>query len=123
MKKSFLIITVLFILISCKKSSSEIDSCSYDSCDPKRKTVLVATDWRGTLGYYNDIRKWAVNVSIPNTIDGVRTCIICSDIPDSLKVMGNFITFSGELKESCNIPMPELRGQEIYFVQPIKFKK
>ena len=122
MKNIFLIIIVLFILISCKKSSSEIDSCSYDSCDPKRKTVLLASDWRGTLGYYNDIRKWAVNVSIPNTIDGVRTCIICSDIPDSLKVMGSFVTFSGELKESCNNPKPELRGQEIYFVNPTKIK-
>ena len=122
MKNIFLIIIVLFILISCKKSSSEKDSCSYDSCDPKRKTVLVATDWRGTLGYYNDLRKWAVNVSIPNTIDGVRTCILCSDIPDSLKVIGSFVTFSGELKESCNNPKPQFGGQEIYYVQQTKIK-
>ena len=47
---------------------------------------------------------------------GLRTCILCIDIPDSLKTIGRFVTFSGELKESCNKPKPELRGQEIYFV-------
>lgn len=114
------VLTLSFLwLEACKKDSS----CDYDSCDPKRKTVINATEWRGTLGYYNDIRKWAVNVSIPNTIDGIRTCIICTDIPDSLKVIGSFVTFSGELKESCNNPLPELRGQEIYFVNPTKLEK
>ncbi len=117
---SLIISTFAFVSIeSCKK----MNSCLYDSCDPKRKTVLKATEWTGTLGYYNDIRKWAINVAIPNSIDGIRTCIICTDIPDSLKVVGSFVTFSGELKESCNNPKPELRGQEIYFVKPTTLKK
>lgn len=117
-----LFLTISIIALSCKKSKIEIDTCTLDSCDPKRKTILVANEWTGTLGYYNDIRKWAVNVAIPNTFDGLRTCIICTDIPDSLKSIGNFVTFSGELKESCDNPKPELRGQEIYFVNPTKLK-
>ena len=126
MHHSLRVITITLIvtlfLLSCKKKTTEVSSCSYDSCDPNRKIVMIATNWSGPLGYYNDLRKWAVNVPIPNTIDGVRTCIICNDIPDSLKVIGKFVTFSGELKESCNNPTPELRGQEIYFVKPTNLK-
>jgi hypothetical protein len=117
-----LILVTSFIFLSCKKTKTEIETCTLNSCDPNRKTILVANEWTGTLGYYNELRKWAVNVSIPNTYDGVRTCIICTDIPDSLKTIGNFVTFSGELKESCENPKPELRGQEIYFVNPTKLK-
>ena len=84
---------------------------------------MTAVDWIGTIGYYNDLRKWAVNVHIPNTIDGIRTCIICSDIPDSLKVIGGTLKFSGDLKESCGNPKPEIRGQEIYYVNPIKIER
>ena len=115
-------LTIFIMVLSCKKTKTEINTCTLNSCDPKRKTVLVANEWTGTLGYYNDIRKWAVNVAIPNTIDGLRTCIICTDIPDSLKSIGNFVTFSGELKESCDNPKSELRGQVIYFVNPTKLK-
>lgn len=102
------------ISLSCKKP--KVNTCEYDMCDSRRKTIMTATNWSGPLGYYNDIRKWAVNVPIQNTIDGLRTCIICTDIPDSLKTIGKIVTFSGDLKESCCNPKPELRGQEIYFV-------
>lgn len=107
------------LLLGCKRN---LNTCELDKCDARRKTVMTATDWSGPLGYYNDLRKWAVNVPIPNTIDGLRTCIICVDIPDSLKTMGRIVTFSGELKESCNSPRPDLRGQEIYFVNPTKLR-
>lgn len=116
-------IFILLILVSglaCEKS--KVNTYELDMCDARRKTVMTATNWSGPLGYYNDIQKWAVNVSIPNTIDGLRTCIICVDIPDSLKTIGRVVTFSGELKESYNNPKPELGGQEIYFVNPTKLK-
>jgi hypothetical protein len=83
---------------------------------------MTADNWTGTLGYYNDIRKWAVNIPIPNTTDGLRTCIICSDIPDNLKTIGRSVTISGELKESCNNPSPEIGGQEIYYINPTLIK-
>ena len=106
-------------MASCKKDSTN----NTVPCDSKQPTLLIATQWRGTLGYYNDLRKWAVNVSIPNSVDGVRTCIICSDLPDSLKVLGSTVTFSGELKVSDNNPKPTLGGQEIYFVNPTLLKR
>ena len=114
------ILLILVLGLACRKS--KVNTCELDMCDARRKTVMTATNWSGPLGYYNNIRKWAVNVSIPNTIDGLRTCIICVDIPDSLKTIGRVVTFSGELKESCNNPKPELGGQEIYFVNPTKLK-
>ncbi len=121
--KILIYLTILTFTLVSIESCKKDNLCKYDSCDPKRKTVLNATEWTGTLGYYNDLRKWAVNIAIPNSIDGIRTCIICTDIPDSLKVIGSFVTFSGQLKESCKNPKPELRGQEIYFVNPTKLKR
>lgn len=112
---------VLTIFFGCKKP--KVNTCEYDMCDSRRKTVMTATNWSGTLGYYNDLRKWAVNVPIPNTIDGLRTCIICTDISDDLKTVGKVVTFSGDLKESCGTPKPELGGQEIYFVNPINLRQ
>jgi len=114
---------IIFTLLSsnsCKKNQQS--SCDFDMCDSRRKTVLTANNWTGSLGYYNDLRKWAINVSIPNTIDGIRTCIICPDIPDSLKTMGRLVTFSGELKESCDNVKPAFFGQEIYFINPTNLK-
>ncbi len=112
----FLSIALFF---GCKK---KINTCELDMCDARRKTIMTAMNWSGPLGYYNDLRKWAVNVPIPNTIDGLRTCIICVDIPDSLKTLGRIVTFSGELKESCDNQRPDIGGQEIYFVNPIKLQ-
>ena len=120
MKKLTFIILMILSLVSCKKSKPT--SCELDSCDPKRTTIYTASLWIGYLGYYNDIRKWAINYQIPNTIDGVRTCIICRDIPDSLKSIGRQVTFSGDLKESCNNPIPQLGHQEIYYINPTILK-
>ena len=121
--KTIFSIAIIFILLSsnaCKKNQQS--SCDFDMCDSRRNTVLIATNWSGSLGYYNDFRKWAINVSIPNSIDGIRTCIICGNIPDSLKKIGRIVTFSGELKENCNDVKPIFGGQEIYFVNPTYLK-
>lgn len=119
MKKYISIYLFAVLFLGCKKN---LNTCELDMCDSRRKTIMTATNWSGPLGYYNNLRKWAVNVPIPNSIDGLRTCIICIDIPDSLKTMGRIVTFSGDLKESCNKPTPDLRGQEIYFVNPTKLQ-
>ncbi len=118
-----LILSIVIISISaysCKKNSK--NSCEFNECDSRRKTVYTANLWTGYLGYYNDLRKWAVNYPIPGTTDGLRTCIICIDIPDSLKTIGRQVVFSGELKESCGSPTANLGHQEIYFINPIILK-
>jgi hypothetical protein len=116
MKYVFIGIFLKLFFSACKKR--QFNTCEFNMCDDRRTTVMTAINWSGTLGYYNDLRKWAVNVPIANSIDGLRTCIICTDIPDSLKTIGRIVTFSGDLKESCGNPKPELRAQEIYFVNP-----
>ncbi len=113
MYKLKLILLFITIASACKKAKP-----SYDVCDQRSTTVLVATNWTGTLGYYNDLRKWAINVPIPYTIDGVRTCIVCNDIPDSLKKLGKIVTFSGNLKATNGKLTPTIGGQEIYYVTP-----
>jgi hypothetical protein len=114
MKTSFFTFIAL-LFMACKK---ENHSCKWDSCDNRRKTVITANNWQGTLAYYNDVQQWAIHVPIANTIDGLRTCFLCTTIPDSLQHNGKIVSFSGQLKESCGSPLPQLKGQEIYFVQP-----
>jgi hypothetical protein len=122
-KKVFNLILVICITsISCKKTKEEIDTCSYDSCDPRRKTIQIAQDLEGKLGYFNELRKWAVNVSISGTYDSTLVCILCKDIPDSLKTIGRTVTFSGEIKESCGYPKSAFFGQGIYYVNQTKLK-
>ncbi len=94
-----------------------------DICDTNRRTVTTANDLTGRLGYNNELEKWVINAPIPGTIDGLRTCIICGDIPSDLKIPGLSIVFSGELKESNGYPKSQLGGQEIYYVRPTKIKK
>lgn len=111
------------VLTSCKKNREEFNTCSYDACDSRRKTVVVASNWRGQLGYYNDLRKWAVNYHLPGTYDSTMTCIICTDIPDSLKTIGTVVNFSGEIKEGCGSPSPTFYGQGIFYVNPTKLSR
>lgn len=119
--KYLLYVTALVIAtysLSCKKQYST----DLGMCDLSLQTVFKADNWSGNLSYYSDLKKWAVNVHINNTIDGLRTCIICPDIPDSLKTVGRTVTFSGDVKESNGKPAPLVGGQEIYIVLPTKLK-
>jgi hypothetical protein len=120
----FLIVstTILSTTVSCKKNKTDVDTCQYSSCDSRRKTIVTANDWSGQLGYYNDLRKWAVNYHLPGTYDSTMTCIICVDIPDSLKTIGKIVIFSGDIKEGCGNPTPTFYGQGIYYITPTKLK-
>lgn len=114
------IATSLLLLSSCKKD--KFKSCDFDACDDRRATIFTAQNWTGTLGYYNDLRQWAVNYSVPNTIDSVLTCIICGDIPDSLKQIGTRVMFSGKIKDGCGSPKPSFYGQGVFYIKPTMLK-
>ena len=45
------------------------------------------------------------------------SCIICGDIPDSLKVMNKRVVFSGELKDACGI-VDQNEEKMFYIVTP-----
>lgn len=105
-----------------QKNQSVSNTCLYDACDSRRQTMAIATDWSGPLGYYNDIRKWAVNYHIPGTYDSTMTCIICTDIPDTLKSVGRIVVFSGDVKEGCGSPQRSFYGQGIFYITPVKLK-
>ena len=115
------VLTILLQSNSCKKNETT-NACELDGCDPRRHTVATASDWSGQLGYYNDLRKWAVNYHIPGTYDSTMTCIICVDIPDSLKSIGKLVVFSGEIKEGCDNPKPTFYGQGIFYINPTKLR-
>ena len=45
------------------------------------------------------------------------TCIICGDIPYSLKVMSKKVVFSGELKDACGIVDNEV-DRKFFIITP-----
>ena len=49
----------------------------------------------------NNGRRWMINVFDDRSSGVIKTCIICGDIPDSLKLMNKQIEFSGALKDAC----------------------
>ena len=51
----------------------------------------------------NNNRRWMINVFNDSGGGLKMTCIICGDIPDSLKLMNKKVIFSGELKDACGI--------------------
>jgi hypothetical protein len=106
------------LITSCNKTKTT--TC--DSCDQVKNTVFFALDWKGVMSYESDLNKWSVNVHIPNTIDGLRVCVLCSEIPDSLKVIGKQAVFSGAIKETCAKTKIQIGGQETYSVSPSKIE-
>jgi hypothetical protein len=118
--KTITVIAFLCFLISCNKTKTPTGTC--DSCDAVKNTVYFALDWVGQIGYNNEFKKWTVNVRIPYSLDGTSTCILCTDIPDSLKVVGKIATFSGELKETCAIVTSQIGGQEVYSIRQSKIQ-
>jgi hypothetical protein len=97
----FTIILLAIFQLQCKK----ITSCNADICSSKRITKQTASNQEGVMGIYinNNERRWMINV-FNNPGSGLKmTCIICGDIPDSLKVMTKSVVFSGELKDASGI--------------------
>lgn len=121
---SFILFNLLIIISttgsSCKKTKQT--NCDFDGCDSRRTTIVTANNWSGQLGYFNELRRWAINYHVPNTIDSTLTCIICYDIPDSLKQIGKVVIFSGDIKDGCGSPKPELHGQGIFYINPTKLQ-
>jgi len=105
---------------SCTKDPA--DTCRYDACDPRRKTVATVTDWDGQMIYFDNLQKWAINHRIPDTYDSTATCIICGNIADSFKTAGRTVIFSGAVKEGCGSPKPATGGQGIYYISPTKLR-
>ena len=71
------------------------------------------------MGIYinNNDRRWMINV-FNNPGSGLKmTCIICGDIPDSLKVMTKRVVFSAELKDACGIADNEV-DRKFFIITP-----
>ena len=99
----------------CKK----INSCNADICSNVRTTKQTATNQEGVMGIYinNNDRRWMINVV--NDLGAIvgTTCIICGDIPDSLKVMTKRVVFSAELKDACGIADNEV-DRKFFIITP-----
>ena len=113
--KTQAIITLLLLCalcgVRCKKQD---DPCAYDKCDPRRKTIKVAENSKARVSVLS-IRHPDVWVLVADGIigydgpifDGPDIVVPCN-MPDSLKIMDLKVTFSGDLKSSCDEYGPSL---------------
>jgi cytochrome c-type biogenesis protein CcmE len=113
-RQLFLVVIITTSLFACNRSDEYLPL--NNPCNNSHPIVMTANNWIGRMSYNNSVEKWAVNVPILNTIDGLRTCIICGNLPDSFKVNGKQVTISGQLKDGNNNPKPEIGGQVIYYI-------
>lgn len=103
MKRLYLYILLLFSI--CQLQCKKIISCSEEVCSSKRITKQTVTNQEGVMGRFtnNNENRWMINVFDDAGFGLKMTCIICGDIPDSLKVMSKKVIFSGELKDACGV--------------------
>jgi len=125
MKLAAISFSVIILVTACQLTSciKDAGAATGEICDTNRSTLLKADNLEGRMEFNYEANHWTVNVSIPGTIDGLRTCIICGELPASLKQPGLKVMFSGELKESNGYPRPQLGGQVIYYVRPTSINK
>lgn len=111
----FPIILLAMSQLQCKK----INSCNADICSSKRITKQTVTNQEGVMGTYlnNNDRRWMINLINNPGSDFRTTCIICGDIPDSLKVMTKRVVFSGELKDACGVADNDV-DQKFFIITP-----
>ncbi len=128
--KNNLEILILFMLLVLSCNNNVKDSCEYTGCDPQRQTIKIAYEAKGRVEVFSqkfpDL--WVIVseegiIGDNNAIfDGPDVVIICN-LPDSMKIMGRKVIFSGELKSSCE---DFERGlSEIYYCSPnlVSFKE
>ncbi|MEN8249809.1 MAG: hypothetical protein ABFS32_12825 [Bacteroidota bacterium] len=119
--KTIQFLIILYLSISCNNETK--DPCQFNGCNSQRQTIKVASNAKGRIStlsqQYPDL--WVIvseegiigEESI--TFDGPDIIIVCN-INDSLKVLGQKVIFSGELKDSCNDF--EKGVSEIYYCTP-----
>lgn len=97
----FTILLFAMFQLQCKK----IASCNAEICSSQRTTKQTVTNQEGLMGTFtnNSDRRWMINVFNDSGLGLKMTCIICGDIPDSLKLMNKKVIFSGELKDACGV--------------------
>jgi hypothetical protein len=103
MKFTLKLFAILFVFFPLSLNScTRIKSCNADVCSPERKTLETVTNQEGIMGISinNNDRRWMINLFDNVGNEPRKTCIICGDIPDSLKQMNKRVVFSGELKEA-----------------------
>lgn len=94
-------------IFACKDDVQIQDGCQYNGCDLKRQTIKLADNAAGRINVLSKHPDTWVIVSEEGIIgedgpiyDGPDIVVICN-LPDSLKVIGLQVIFSGELKDSC----------------------
>ena len=119
--KTYSKLFIIFILFtSCKKYKQ--NTCLYEVCDDRRFTKITADNTNGIMIYNNEINKWGIiSYGIGNS--GIkRTSYICGPLNDSFKLEDKKVIYSGNLKESCDIPRPTSSGEAIYYIKPTMIK-
>lgn len=100
---------LLFILAGCATQK-------ITTKNNKSMNELKVTDQVGIIDYWQEIDKYTISFSVPNTIDSRITVIIerASDIPKPLKKSGTKVVLSGTIIKNSNLPAPRMGGEQVY---------
>lgn len=83
---------------------------------------IEITARRGKIDYWENLGKYTISYSIPNTIDSMVTCLVPDPemIPIGYRSPGINVIFSATvIDESHELPQPALGGQVIYLITQI----
>jgi len=89
------------------------------SCEASDQTNLTppfnVTDKEGIVGHYDTdgVESYTIGYAIPNTIDGSVVGFV-ENLPTEFRTEGLMVVFNGEFKESKDLPLPSLGGQNFY---------
>lgn len=89
--------------------------------NPKKIEIMqenLVTTQTGIIDFWEDLGKYTISYSIPNTIDSQYTCVVpqAEMIPESLRKAGSKVVFSGTISKDPSLPPPRMGGQEIFLV-------
>lgn len=111
-----IIVTSAFLALTFVKCNSDNTGCN-PACDPARKTVKEVIDKLGRVDYNQEEDKWLIIASSsPVSYDSQDLGIVCSDLDEEFKQVGNTVRFSGEYKEKCGDNKGSFPGQTYYYL-------
>ena len=104
--------TLVFIITTFSCDKKAVDNDFVSNLPPDQ---LEVSDIEGSIGFWTQggVDKYTINVSIPETIDGLVTGLV-DNMPEDFRTENLRVIFSGKYEESSDNPQPIYGGQSVY---------
>lgn len=121
--KTVIVLSIFLALtsVSCDNESQNL-GCD-PVCDPLRTTIKKVTDKEGRIGYSQEEDKWLIIASTYSvSYDSQDLGIVCGDLKEEFKQVGQKVKFSGAYKEKCGNNKGPIAGQTYYYLHVSKME-